>query len=287
MILAMGEYNHLEVLRETDFSYILGEPEQEVFLHKKQVVGDIEVGERIEVFLYFDNQKRITATMRKPLVDQDNPAFLEVIDVNYHLGVFLNVGLIKDLLLSRDDLSFVRNEWPRKGDKIFVKMKASRNQLSAKIIPRYSISKYLKPEEELVEGEKYLAYNVYKTEEGNVFFTEKGHYIFVYFKHMRKVYRLGEQAEVKIIIVKGGFDYNGTLIMQKELMMSEDALRIKEYLEKHNGEMSFTDKSSVEDIEEVFHMSKSAFKRALGVLYKSKAVLLEKDKTVIVKDVEN
>ncbi len=287
MILAMGEINHLEVLRETDFSYILGDLEQEVFLHKNQVEGEIEVGERIEVFLYFDNQKRITATMRKPLVDQDNPAFLEVIDVNYHLGVFLNVGLIKDLLLSRDDLSFIRNEWPRKGDKIFVKMKASRNQLSAKIIPRYSIAKYLKPEEELVEGEKYLAYNVYKTEEGNVFITEKGHYIFVYFKHMRKVYRLGEQAEVKISIVKGGFDYNGTLIMQKELMMSEDALRIKEYLQKHDGEMSFTDKSSVEDIEEVFHMSKSAFKRALGVLYKSKAVLLEKDKTVIVKDVEN
>ena len=139
MILAMGEINHLEVLRETDFSYILGDLEQEVFLHKNQVEGEIEVGERIEVFLYFDNQKRITATMRKPLVDQDNPAFLEVIDVNYHLGVFLNVGLIKDLLLSRDDLSFIRNEWPRKGDKIFVKMKASRNQLSAKIIPRYSI----------------------------------------------------------------------------------------------------------------------------------------------------
>ncbi|MCK5761385.1 MAG: hypothetical protein KAH16_00650 [Candidatus Izimaplasma sp.] len=286
MILAMGEYNHLEVLRETDFSYILGEIEQEVFLHKKQVVGDIEIGERIEVFLYFDNQKRITATMRRPLVDQATPTFLEVIDVNYRLGVFLNVGLIKDLLLSRDDLPFVRNEWPSKGDKIFVKMKASRNQLSAKIIPRYSIAKYLKPEEELIEGEKYLAYSVYKTEEGNVFITEKGHYIFVYFKHMRKVYRLGEQAEVKISIVKGEFNYNGTLIMQRELMMSEDALRIKEYLEKHNGEMSFTDKSSVEDIEEVFHMSKSAFKRALGFLYKSKAVILEKDRTLIIKDIE-
>jgi predicted RNA-binding protein (virulence factor B family) len=219
--------------------------------------------------------------MNKPILDIDTPAFAEVVDSNYRLGAFLNIGLIKDLLLSRDDLPFIRKEWPRKGDKIFVKIKVAKNQIAAKIMPRYEIQKYLKPEEELEDGKTYPAYNVYKTEEGNVFFTEQGHYIYVYFKHMRKVYRLGEKADVKITLVKENHNYSGTLIEQKELMMSKDAEYIREYLMNKNGVMPFTDKSDPKIISETFNMSKAAFKRALGVLYKAKVVTLEKDKTIL------
>ncbi len=279
MKLRMGEFNNLEVLRETELAYILNTLEEEVFLHKKQATRELEVGENIDVFLYFDNQKRITATMATPLVGKTTPTFLEVVDVNTRLGVFLNMGLIKDLLLSRDDLPFVRKEWPQVGDKLFVRLRTSKNQLTAKIIPRYDIRKYLQPEQPLEEGKTYPVYNVYKTEEGNVFFTEEGHYVYVYFKHMRKEYRLGEKAEVKITLVKENGQYSGTLIAQKELMLDQDALRIKKYLEENDGVMELTDKSSVDDISVVFNMSKKAFKRALGSLYKSKVVLLEKDKT--------
>ena len=49
--------------------------------------------------------------------------------------------------------------------------------------------------------------------------------------------------------------------------------------------MEYTDKSSADDITAEFHMSKSAFKRALGSLYKQKLVVLEKDKTSLL-DIE-
>ncbi len=286
MALAMGDYNILTVIREADFSYILSDGEIEVFLHKKQTTRELEVDEKIEVFLYFDNQKRITATMNMPLVDQNTPAFLKVVDVNQRLGVFLDFGLIKDLLLSRDDLSFIKKEWPAKDDMLFVKLKVSKTQLTAKIIPRYSIEEYLAPKTDLIEGERYYAYNVYKAEEGVVFITKEGHNIFVYFKHLRKTYRLGEKAYVKIIKCKVDHKYNGTLIEQKEIMLTKDALVIKEYLEKHNGVMSLTDKSAPEDINEVFKMSKSAFKRALGTLYKEKAIELDAKETRLLKSVE-
>jgi len=77
MALAMGDYNKLEVIREADFSYILSNGEIEVFLHKKQTTADLTVGDEVVVFLYFDNQKRITATMRKPYVDKSNPWILK------------------------------------------------------------------------------------------------------------------------------------------------------------------------------------------------------------------
>lgn len=286
MYLQMGKMNNLEVIRITEFSYILGDEETEVFLHMRQATRKLEVGDAIDVFLYFDNQKRITATMKTPLVDLEKPAFLEVVAVNQHLGVFLNMGLIKDLLLSRDDLPFIKKEWPKVGDTIYCKMKTSKNQLTAKIIPRYEIAKHLQPSTELEEGTKYEAYNVYKTEEGNVFFTKEGHEIYVYFKHVRKTYRLGEKADVKIHNVKGEFKYGGTLIEQKEIMMSEDAKYLVMYMKSNKGEMPYSDKSSAEEITERFHMSKNAFKRALGSLYKNKQVILESDKTTLVKDIE-
>lgn len=279
MALQMGDYNQLEVYKELEYAYLLNNPDEPVFLHKKQTTATLDLHELVDVFLYYDSQKRVTATMRKPLVDLQRADFCEVVDVNYRLGAFINIGLVKDLLLSKDDLPFVKNEWPAKGDKIFITLRVSKSQLTAKPVSRYNVKEYLKPTEHLEVGEKYTAYNLYKAEEGNVFFTTEGHYIFVYFKHMRKVYRLGEKADIQITIDKEDYTYNGRITLQKELMMTEDAQLIEDYLKQAGGEMPFTDKSSSEDIMNEFHMSKGAFKRALGNLYKAEKVVLEKGKT--------
>jgi predicted RNA-binding protein (virulence factor B family) len=286
MAVKVGYMNNLEVVRDTDIAYILTDGQEEVFLHKKQAEGSLEVGEKIDVFLYYDNQKRVTATMKKPLVDTEHPAFVEVVDTNYKLGAFLNIGLIKDLLLSRDDLPFRKKEWPKRGDQLFVRMRVSKNQLTAKLIARGDIASYLQPSSNLMEGEHYKAYVVFFAEEGVVFTTKEGHSIFVYFKHMRDKLRLGQEVDVKILLDKGDYAYNGTLIKQKELMLDEDANRIKTYLEEHDGFMPYHDKSSPEDIKEVFGMSKAAFKRAIGTLYKEKMIAIEDKGVRIRKSVE-
>lgn len=61
----------------------------------------------------------------------------------------------------------------------------------------------------------------------------------------------------------------------------ENSKTILEYIEENGGEMEFTDKSDPHLISKVFGMSKKAFKRALGNLYKDKVVLLEKSKTIL------
>ena len=69
-------------------------------------------------------------------------------------------------------------------------------------------------------------------------------------------------------------------------MLTKDAITIKAYLEAHDGKMSITDKSSPEEINEVFKMSKAAFKRGIGSLYKEKKVLLSIDKVTLIKPIE-
>jgi predicted RNA-binding protein (virulence factor B family) len=228
--------------------------------------------------------------MNEPKIGFKTPGFCKVVAVNRRLGVFLDIGIAKDLLLSRDDLPYKKDQWPDVGDEIFVRLRASRNQLTAKIIPRFDMQKFLKPETELIEGEKYEALVEFFAEEGIVLTTREGHNIFVYFKHLRKNYRLGQTVQVKITNTKLNFSYNGTLIEQKELMISDDAAYIKRYLESNKGIMMITDKSDPQVIYDRFHMSKGAFKRAIGSLYKEKIILLKENSielnTELDKDIE-
>jgi predicted RNA-binding protein (virulence factor B family) len=283
MALKVGDYNEMIVIRETPYGYILGLDSEEVFLHHKQAKQKYVPNDKVKVFVYFDGQRRLTATTQEPYISGDKAGFLKVVGINDKIGVFLDIGIGKDLLLSIDDLPFFKSEWPQVDDLILAKIKPSKHQITAKLISRDDVKKYFKPSNELKVGDFVTAYNIYKTEEGNVFASKEGHTIFVFFTNMRKRVRLGEEAEIKITLDKGDFHYAGTMIEQKELMIDNDAKRILEFLKAHNGNMKFTDKSDPESIRTVFNMSKSAFKRALGTLYKEKQIILEDDKTRLLK----
>lgn len=287
MTIQMGDYNTLEVLRETTYAFVLGDEETEVFLHKNETTEPLEPKQMVTVFLYYDNQKRVTATMNQPIIDQTKAGFVNVVDASYKLGAFLDIGLKKDLLLSLDDLPFVKVEWPIAGDRIFARLKVNKNQLTAKPISRYQISEYITPKTILNVGDEVTAFNIFRSEEGNVFVTEEGHIIFVYFKHMRKRYRIGESEQVTITIHKDKQEYNGTINKPKEQMLDEDAKRIVEYMEAHDNQMPYTDKTNPDIIQMVFKMSKSAFKRAVGTLYKQQLVTLEEERTRLVKSLNN
>ena len=58
--------------------------------------------------------------MKIPFISVERPAFLEVKDVVSSLGVFLDMGISKDVLLSKDDLPFDYDLWPMVGDMIYV-----------------------------------------------------------------------------------------------------------------------------------------------------------------------
>ena len=60
--------------------------------------------------------------------------------------------------------------------------------------------------------------------------------------------------------------------------IEDDKSKILYQLEQKKGTIMLTDKSSPESIKFRLQMSKKAFKRALGALYKEKKVLLHQDK---------
>ena len=70
-----------------------------------------------------------------------------------------------------------------------------------------------------------------------------------------------------------------TLSVKKKIpeQMNDDASFIYETLQRENGFLPFNDKSDSEAVKNRFHMSKNAFKRAIGHLYKERLITIEKD----------
>ena len=275
----IGKINTLKILRETEISYLLTDGEEEVFLHKKEAKRPYLENEEIDVFLYVDNQGRPTASTEEPLIKLGEVKLLEVVEVGKRYGAFVYYGMIKDLMVSYDDLPININKWPEVGDKLFVKMIKKGEKLFGHIVGRKQITDEFPDREVLVEGNTVGSYVMYLLDNGLVAYSEAGDEIFVHLNNYREDYHIGEFCEPKILKLNPSGEYVGTLIEQKEVMLEEDAIRILEYLDDNDGEMVITDKSSPDIIYQTFHMSKSAFKRALGSLYKAKKVELSKNLT--------
>jgi len=280
MELVIGTKNAFTVMKTEAEGVVLQHPEAKVFMPKDGIKGKLEQGDEVEAFVYIDHKKGLMADMREPKIDIYRADFVKVVERKDSLGVFVDIGLSKDMLVSLDELPPLKKQWPQIGDYLYCRLKASRRQMVATLIRRFTLFDYKKAEKPLEKGDKVTAFVVYLAEEGLVLFTREGHEVFVFYKHSRREHRLGEALEATITVAKDELRYNGTLIEQKENMLEGDALRIYRYLQNNNP-MPFTDKSDPQEIFETFHMSKAAFKRALGRLYKEGRVELKKDKTAL------
>jgi predicted RNA-binding protein (virulence factor B family) len=277
----LGQILKFKVLRETQIGYMLTlNGEDEYFLHKNESnFRNLEPGEEVNGFLYSDKKARIAVTLVMPKVTVAKSGFATVIETNPALGAFVDIGISKDILLSKDDLPIDYSEWPIKGDTLLCILKVKADRLVAKMLNKYEILD-LNLHFDLPINEKVQGYVYRITEDGVNIVTKTFDIVFVYKNNMRKKYRLGEEVNVKII-KKNLDDYNGTLIESKAEIIKEDADKILDYLNNNNGIMAITENSDAAVISKVFKISKSAFKNALGYLLKNNLIEIHDDKIIL------
>ncbi|MFT5741509.1 MAG: putative RNA-binding protein (virulence factor B family), partial [Gammaproteobacteria bacterium] len=73
-----------------------------------------------------------------------------------------------------------------------------------------------------------------------------------------------------------------TLQLPSQLTRNQLTEEIVEYLQQQGGESGLTDKSHPDEIFEAFGVSKSSYKKALGQLYKSRKIIIEKTRIALV-----
>jgi predicted RNA-binding protein (virulence factor B family) len=280
----VGQVTTLTVARKSDFGYFLSDGNEDVLLHINETQQEFQEGEEVSVFLYLDSHGRTSATSTIPAISVGQYAWVKVTDVNPAIGVFLNIGIQKDLLLGADDLPAHKSVWPQVGDLVYITMRVNRNYLlyaklaSDQVIQSISIKAQRKDFNKNVQGHIYRTAKV-----GSWVYTIEGFKGFIHESQRKQEPRLGEKVEGRIIDIKEDGTINLSLLARKEETQDEDAERIFEYLMNRNGAMPYNDKSTPEDIQERFGLSKGAFKRALGKLMKDGKVYQEGNWTYVKK----
>ena len=98
---------------------------------------------------------------------------------------------------------------------------------------------------------------------------------------VRKKYRIGEEIILSIININTKNEYNGSTIAQKETMRLSDSEMILNYFKEMGGVIPLGNASTPEEISKIFTLSKSAFKRAVGALYKERLIEIEDYKIIL------
>ena len=273
----LGRYNKLKVLRKSDLGYMLTDGADEILMHFKQSLKEHADGEELDVFIYTDDKKRPTGTEQEVFVTLDKANFVKVVNKIEGSGIFVDINCPKDIFISKDYLPISEAKWPEIGDSLFVRLKIKKDILTAKPLNRFEIEELT--EVEYAEREVKEGYVARLTDKGIGIITKDIAYVFVPLNQLRGQYRLGQEVNVTIS-KKIENSYYGILNQHKEELMDVDRETILEYLEKNNGILRLTAKSSSEEIAKIFpNMSRKAFKRAYGGIYKDLLIEFDDEKT--------
>src|SRR5574337_1120884 len=109
---------------------ITDENDQNYYIQKDGLIfrlpkteGDFTIGDDVTGFAYTDKAGKQRLTLTEPSATRDTYGWGTVTDVRKDLGVFLDVNIPeKDVVVSIDVLPEMKELWPKKGDKLYVKL---------------------------------------------------------------------------------------------------------------------------------------------------------------------
>jgi len=272
-MIKIGEFANLEIVKEVDFGlYLDGGPFGEILLPNNTVPANAKVGEDIEVFIYLDSEDRIIATTMKPKLTVGDFAVLEVKAVGEY-GAFLDWGLVKDLFVPFREMK----EKMQIGKSYLVR--AYIDGTSDRIAASSNLNRFVKREsEELEKGEEVNIIIAEETDLGFKVVVNKKYWGLVFRNEVFQKLEIGEKLNAFVKQVREDKRLDISLKKQGyQKQIPDDVAVVLNKLEAQNGFISITDKSSPAEIKSHFNMSKKAFKRAVGSLYKERKITLEKE----------
>ncbi len=271
MKLQAGTFVILKVARETEFGFFLTDGENDVLLHISELNGKkVKIDDEIKVFLYHDHVNRISATLDEPILTLGEEGWLEVKDINQKLGIFLDNGISKQILLPRSELPTESEYWPALNDQVFVKLGTDKTgRVLAELGSIDSLEKISTQADNQLLNKILTGYVYLITREGWLLFIPQEKLLgFIHRTQSFKNLRLGEKVTARVTYVREDGRINLTFKQAKEKARIEDADRILNYLKERGGSMPYDDATSPQIILEKFQLSKAAFKRAIGKLLK-------------------
>lgn len=261
-MIELGKLQTLEVFRMKSFGVYLGEHglgDNTVLLPQKQVPEGTGVGDLIDVFIYKDSEDRLIATTAVPRLQVGEAALLNVKEVS-RIGAFLDMGLEKDLLLPFKE----QNREVKPGEQCLVALYVDKSGRLAATMNVYSYMNEKSPyqKDDRVTGTIYEIHDTL----GAFVAVDNKYYGLIPQKELYGQYRIGQAVEARVTKVREDGKLDLSPREKGYLQMETDAQAVMRALEESDGVLPFTDKADPEIIKGRFHISKNAFKRAIGRL---------------------
>ncbi|EGQ25122.1 nucleic acid-binding protein YitL [Sporosarcina newyorkensis 2681] len=271
--LQSGTLAKLEILRKEGSRWVLDADGEEIYLNLSEA-PDLEEGMRVEVFLYINRRGELTATAQLPTVTVDTFGWAKVIRLEREEGAYVDIGSSFEVLVNRADFPQLKKLWPQPGDQLYMTLRTDPGgNLFGRLVTEERVQEHFTIADEDLYNQNLKARAYRLLPVGSFFLTEDLYRIFVHETERQQEPRLGEEVDLRIIGVRDDGTLNGSLLPRKQDRLQTDSEQIMAYLEVAGGKMPFTDKSSPDEIDEMFQMSKGSFKRALGKLMKEGRVV--------------
>jgi len=276
-MIEIGKYNELRVLSKSEAGLNLTDGDKLVILPYMHVPKGLEIGDNVSVFVFVQKDGRLTATTQKAYAEVGDFAFLKV--VSDEDGVFMDLGIDKDVYVPDRE----QKRPMQKGYKyvVYVYLDEQNDRLLA------SSRLYDFVEEENFDFEEGDEVSLLITEETDLGFNAIINNTYIGLLYHNEVFdniQIGDMRKgwIKKIRVEGKIDLTlqpsgyGHILDSKEVILAA--------LKKSGGIIELGDKSSPEEIHHRFQISKSAFKKAIGSLYKERLIVLSDDSIRLLTD---
>jgi predicted RNA-binding protein (virulence factor B family) len=273
-LIPIGQHQDLTILRHTTVGLFLGDEEgdEDVLLPNKYCPANFEIGEKINVFVYRDHEERIIATNLQPKILLHQFALLRVTSVS-NIGAFMDWGLEKELLVP------FREQRQKMEEGRWYIVYLDLDEKTDRLYATNKIEKRLKNDSlTVITGEAVDLIVMKKTDLGFSVIVNQRHEGLIFDSDIFTKLNIGDKIKgyvkqirddnkIDISLQPIGFenfnDPNCELILSK--------------LKAQKGFLPITDKSTPEEIYKQFGISKKAYKKAVGTLYKQRKVILQPD----------
>lgn len=276
----LGVTQELRIVKNTSIGVYVnivgGRDEDRILLPKKQVPPGAKLGDAIKVFVYKDSEDRMIATTLTPLVEVGGLARLKVKEVT-KIGAFLDWGLPKDLLLPFKEQTYT----VKAGDEVLIYLyvaRSGRDKNGGRLCATMKIYDYLHTDSPYTPDDHVQGIVYQIIDSMGVFVAVDD--IYAGFIPLSDVYgqlKGGDNITARVEEVREDGKLTLKLREKAYIQMDSDSALIYDKLVAAGGRLPYHDKTAPEVIKKEFGLSKNAFKRAIGHLYKDGKIQIHED----------
>ncbi|WP_100657212.1 S1 RNA-binding domain-containing protein [Alteromonas flava] len=280
-MIQIGKTNRLTVTDIMPFAYVLAhqEDDQEVMLPTVCTPQKLKEGDEVTVFVAPDENGQLSANTQIPKVCVGDIALLTTRGVT-EFGAFFDWGLERDLLVLKKDQERPIAEGMQYLVYVYYDDKSQRVLGSTRL--HYFYPEKLREQDKFTPQQAVSAIVYAKTDLGYKVLINNTFLGLLFHSDAVKKLHTGDTINAFIKQIRSDGKVDITMLSDSKQGRISLEQQILDELKNFGGLLTVTDKSSPEEIYALFGVSKGAYKKVIGKLYKEKRILLSKDSIKLV-----